>query len=76
MKNFSPINKHGRKAKASRKPHDPLFGVMVEDVETGELKRVGPAMVQTCAERFIAAINAQISLGKERAWSNPHLVRV
>jgi hypothetical protein len=76
MKDFNPINRHGRKAKASRKPHDPLYGVMVEEVQTGQVRRVGPAMAQLVAERFIVAINTQIALGKERNWSNPHLVRV
>lgn len=53
---------------------EPLYQVVVED-EDGNALPVGPKMAKDHAERFHMAISMKIAEGKEKVWSNPHLVR-
>lgn len=52
-----------------------LHQVFVETRE-GHAKPVGPAMLSEAAEQFAAAIRAQIALGREKDWFNPHVAQV
>lgn len=56
-----------------------LFQVWVERTDRKQPLPIGPRLagssgLEVC-ERLVQAINAQISLGKERRWGNPHVVR-
>lgn len=53
----------------------PLFQVCVED-RKGNLLRVGPQWTRDAAEQLCVAIGKQIIEGKEKVWSNPHVVPV
>ena len=51
----------------------PLFQVVVE-TKDGEHLRIGPKMAEEAVGNLAMAINAQIALGKERAWGSAHVV--
>lgn len=52
-----------------------LYRVYVETTE-GESIPVGPAMIKGACEQFSQSITEQISLGREKTWSNPHILPV
>lgn len=52
----------------------PLYQVVVERTSDGEPIRVGPAMLKEATDQFAETIRAQIALGREKEWSNPHVV--
>jgi hypothetical protein len=52
-----------------------LYQVVVED-RRGELRRVGPAMGGYGAHMLQSTINGEIRSGKEKVWSNPHVVEI
>jgi hypothetical protein len=54
---------------------NPLYQVHVEDRE-GRLVPLGPKMGKDACDRFADAIRKQISLGKEKLVSNPHVAAV
>jgi hypothetical protein len=85
---YRPLNPWGRKMpKPARRLNPPpvfekgeakityLWQVEVSRVGDKLPIRVGPKMVKDLAEHFCSAINVQISLGKERRWTEPRLVR-
>lgn len=51
---------------------DRLYQVNVE--ADGRVLPVGPAMLKEVCEHFADTISAQIALGKEKSWRNPHVV--
>jgi hypothetical protein len=56
---------------------DPLYQVQCEvRRHTGEmdLVRIGPKWSKESAEKFLMTINAQIALGREKHFCNPHVV--
>lgn len=52
-----------------------LYQVFVE-TRDGQAKPVGPAMLKDAADQFAATVRAQIALGREREWFNPHVAQV
>lgn len=52
----------------------PLYRVVVEARGEKNLVAVGPAMIKPACEKFADAIATQIAAGKEKRWSNPHLI--
>jgi hypothetical protein len=54
-------------------PKQSLFQVNVE-TRDGKLVRVGPAMMREACEKIADSIKEQIALGREKLWSNPHVV--
>lgn len=54
---------------------EPLYQVIVEDAQ-GLPKAVGPAIARPVCERLVKAIQHYIRAGKERDWSNPHIIEV
>ena len=75
MRDFKPINAHGKKMPAAR-VREQLFQIFVEDTETGQDIAVAPRMSRTALEPLVEKINRAIIAGKETAWSNPRLVPV
>lgn len=65
-----PANRHERRGLAKQQ----LFQVCVE-TRRGRVMPVGPKTShrQTC-EMLVGAINKAIIEGKERLWSNPHII--
>lgn len=55
--------------------HESLWQVAVETRE-GKAILVGPAMIRAACENLCRKIAAGIRAGKEREWSNPHLIEV
>ena len=54
---------------------DQLHQVCVE-TRKGKLLPIGPKAARPLCETLVAEINRQIILGRERLWSNPHIVPV
>ena len=54
----------------------PLYQLFVERVEDGRPQAVFPAMDHGTVSTLCAEVNKQISLGRERHWSNPTVVKV
>lgn len=52
-----------------------LHQVFVETRE-GKAIPVGPAMLKDAADQFAATIRAQVALGREKEWFNPHVAQV
>lgn len=52
----------------------PLYQVVVEQTSDGKTIAVGPAVLKEAADQFAQAIREQIALGREKAWSSPHVV--
>lgn len=52
-----------------------LYQIHVERRD-GTCIPIAPRMSREALEPLLVAINAQIALGNEREWSNPHLVPV
>jgi hypothetical protein len=77
---FRPLNPHGRPMPAPPRPirskPEPLFQVQVEDTRSGRAKLVGPRLVGQAAGMLCEAINREIAAGREKAWSNAHVVPV
>lgn len=74
FKDFNPINLNRHDRRAARKVREPLFQCFVENRD-GALIAVGPRMMKQACEQFITAINLKIGDGKEKDWSNPHIVQ-
>lgn len=53
---------------------DGLSQVWVE--QGGVAIPVGPRMLRQACELCVEALSRQIALGRERVWSNPHIVEV
>jgi len=53
----------------------PLFQVNVETTD-GALVPVGPSMNEGACAMLANAITEQIKLGREKRWSNPHIVPI
>jgi len=55
--------------------HQQLFQVNVEDTK-GHSIAVGPAMMEGACAKLASSIAEQIKLGREKRWSNPHIVPI
>lgn len=78
---FRPLNSHGRDMpktvrpmpRDGKAPEVDLYQLWVE-TKTGRTLAVGPRAPRPFLEMMLTAMNAQIALGKEQSWSNPHLM--
>jgi len=72
--NFKPLNPWGR---AMPKAPDPLrqtlYQVCVKTAE-GKMVRIGPMMLEDMARSFLAEITKAILDGREKSWSDAHLI--
>lgn len=74
---FKPLNPWGRPMpKPSRPMASKKLARYQVHVETrdGQVIPVGPSATQQFAEMLCEAIGRQIGQGKEKTWSNPHIV--
>lgn len=73
---FRPINPWGQTPKPVRPIHDERVALYQLEVDwNGKAVRVGPKMLKAAIEDILVEVNKLIIDGKERAWSNPRLVR-
>lgn len=75
---FKPLNPWGRPMpQVTQPPPRPvLHQVHVRDNRTARIMPVGPKTERENAEMLCIAIGQQITLGAERQWSKPHVVRL
>jgi hypothetical protein len=55
-------------------PKQSLYRVVVEAKGEDALLAVGPAMMREACDQFANTIEQQIRLGREKNWSNPHVI--
>ena len=80
MKDFRPINAHGRSmrppgVKRNATPRPALWQVRVE-TEEGDVIPVFPKFEKSVAADLMAALSKAIIDGKIKGWRHPHLVKV
>lgn len=46
------------------------------ELPSGRLLAVGPKAPREVLEQSVIAINTSIAAGREKVWSNPHLIEV
>lgn len=62
-------------ARMTKPKDEELYQVWVEPKGSPTPIPVAPRMVKGACEALIEAINRQITLGAEKVWGNPHIVR-
>ena len=77
IENYRPLNPWGRAMpKPARAPRpDVLYQVRVR-TRRGAYIPVGPRTTKDAAESLLVAINGQLALGREKDWTDPHIVTV
>ena len=70
-RNGAPIPGEIAEKMTKPKPVEMLYQLWVEVRGEKEPKAIGPRMAYGPLEDLLAAINAQIALGKEKRWGNP-----
>lgn len=81
ISNFKPLNPWGRampkppRAVRERAPMADLYQVNVE-TRDGGLLPIGPRLEKPAAEMLCIAIGNEIAAGREKFWTNPHVLQV